>query len=389
MTEPVAIVGAGLSGLYLAWQLQQHDIPYQLFESDQRLGGRILSRSGCDLGPTWYWPDEHRFLAMLIQKLQLETLHQWQKGQLLFQEGPQQLRKFPDPQGYGHARRIRGGAQVLVESLQSRLDASCIHRGHHLAYVSRPESGVELLFEISSGKSGEALNDEKLDGEALDETSINRAPLKEVHASQVVLTLPPRLLAGSLMFTPPLEPALMAVCAQTPTWMAGNAKAVAVYEQPFWHQQGLSGNSFASYPGAVLGEIFDASDSETGLAALGGFITWPPEQRQADRENLQAKVIEQLTQLFGGQAASPAALHIYDWYQQPRTAVKADNERLTTHPQYGHRWLQMDYWHDRLFFSASETDSAFGGYMEGAIRAAQRTFEALLLTRQSQQYQTA
>lgn len=62
-----------------------------------------------------------------------------------------------------------------------------------------------------------------------------------------------------------------------PTWMAGHAKVVAIYERPFWRDSGLSG--FVSSRVGPLQEIHDASP-EAGSGALFGFLGIPVEVRQ-------------------------------------------------------------------------------------------------------------
>jgi monoamine oxidase len=58
---------------------------------------------------------------------------------------------------------------------------------------------------------------------------------------------------------------------------------------------------------------------------------------------------------------------------QPRIAAPPD------HPRYGHPWLQLDQWQDKLYFCGTETAGAEGGYLEGALEASDRVFTALTL----------
>ncbi|XDF79462.1 NAD(P)-binding protein [Aliivibrio fischeri] len=60
MKTDYLIIGAGLSGLYLAYQLEKMGKKYQIIESRQRIGGRILSLDSMDMGPSWFWPQMHR-----------------------------------------------------------------------------------------------------------------------------------------------------------------------------------------------------------------------------------------------------------------------------------------------------------------------------------------
>lgn len=350
---PVAIIGGGLCGIYLACLLQQHGIEYQLFESAERMGGRILTQSGFDLGPTWYWPNQHQTLDQLLGKLNIASLEQWQSGLFLYQTSrdypPQQFR---DPQGYGNARRIKGGTQILIERLLNTLDPATIRTGHHLEQVIQCQNGIELVL-------------------------THLGSLVQLVAAQVVLTLPPRLISQTLQFTPVLDSDFLTVMQATPTWMAGNAKAIFEYARPFWREQGLSGNAMAHYPGALLGEIFDAScDSHF---ALGAFLALPAPLRAQWQDDLEALMLDQLMHLFGPQAAQTKTILYKDWFAEPGLSVEADALALHNHPEYGHPWLQLDHWSDRLFFSGTETAKHSGGYMEGALVAAQRVFNSLIL----------
>ncbi|MFS0906790.1 hypothetical protein AB3N02_27595 [Priestia aryabhattai] len=58
--------------------------------------------------------------------------------------------------------------------------------------------------------------------------------------------------------------------------MAGQAKAVAIYDRPFWRELGLSG--FVSSWVGPLQEIHDASP-DVGSGALFGFLGIPARMR--------------------------------------------------------------------------------------------------------------
>ena len=359
----VAIVGGGLSGLALASRLIEAGwSAIGLFEADARLGGRILSTAAqgedadarFDLGPTWLWPADQVQLGDFVRRHTIQLFPQFQRGNspVLSERGGRPYR-LPDSQAYSGAYRIQGGAIRLIEAQQQTVPDELIYREHRLVAVSKRPEGVQL-------------------------TLLHRGREISVLAKRVVLSLPPRLLQQSVRFEPALDPRFAELLAATPTWMAGHAKAIACYSQPFWREAGLSGNTFAHYPGAILGEIFDACSGAAGSpAALGGFFALPAPLRRRFRDDLPALVIEQLGQLFGEAALHPVAVHIKDWSDEPLTATAADVDIPPSHPQYGHRWLSLDHWEERLWFSGSETDSQFGGYLEGALRAAARVAEEL------------
>ncbi|MYM64900.1 FAD-dependent oxidoreductase [Pseudomaricurvus sp. HS19] len=357
----VAIIGGGLSGLSLAARLREagtHSVG--VFEARSRLGGRILSTPTAesdpdtrfDLGPTWVWPGDQPLLREFIRRYDLQLFPQFQYGRALFQSAVGQVPlRIPDPQAYSGAYRIRGGAQRLIDVLAEQLSPEQVYLEHRLLQVRQQGEGVALSFE---------------------------APGNNVvqQARRVVLCLPPRLLQQQVAFEPALDERLQQMFAATPTWMAGHAKVIVEYERPFWREQGLSGNGYGQYPGAVLGEIFDAcgvgNGTEPGRAALGGFFALPAGVRAQHRARLEEAVISQLQELYGPAAAEPVAIHVMDWFQEPATAVAADADVPSEHPSYGHPWLRLDHWNETLWFGASETDHRFGGYLEGALQAAAR-----------------
>lgn len=366
----VAIIGGGLAGLYLAHLLVEqkgHEWAKQhlrLYEAEQRCGGRILGsaiQSGSyhlDLGPSWLWPDEQPLILNLVSQFGLSLLPQWQEGNALFQTQRGALpQSYRDPQVYTGAYRIEGGTQGLIEALLQTLPESTIQTQHVLQSLQDHDDHIELHFETKS--------------------SGIRSGLESVMAQRVILTLPPRLIAHSIQFEPDLQEPLRHLFESTPTWMAGQAKVIIHYDQPFWREQGFSGAALANYPGAVLAEVFDLCGDDAKPAALGAFMALPPQMRAQWWEDLPALVIEQLIQYFGTQAALPNKLDIKDWFQHSFTAAPADSQPLYEHPQYGHPWLQLDHWNDKLFYCGSETASHAGGYMEGALHSAQRVFTSL------------
>ncbi|MBD9356076.1 flavin monoamine oxidase family protein [Methylomonas albis] len=355
----VAIIGAGLSGLSLAEKLLPHQSNIGVFEGRERCGGRILAASipaqvfAADLGPTWLWPADQPRITTLAQRLGLTLLPQWDRGHSLYQvQADAAPASYIDTQTHAEARRIAGGCQQLINGLLQQIPERALHLGHRLLALSDQGSHIDLTF-------------------ATDNAVITH------QARQVVLAAPPRLLAQSISFEPALAPGLLSLMQETATWMAGHAKAVLVYEEAFWRQQGYSGNVRSPYPSAVLAEVYDACTED--VAALFGFFGLPAEIREQYSDSLPALIIRQMAGLFGPAAANPLSVVIQDWSQEPFTATAEDRLPLFEHPVYGHRALQLDHWQDKLYFSGTETASRAGGYLEGALEAADRVFRALTL----------
>jgi monoamine oxidase len=156
--------------------------------------------------------------------------------------------------------------------------------------------------------------------------------------------------------------------------MAGQAKAVVVYSTPFWREDGLSGDAQSRYGPMV--EIHDASPARGGPYALFGFIGLPPQGRR-DEGRLRKSICAQLERLFGPAAATPLELYVKDWAIDPYTSTELDKAPLYAHPTYRMPPALTDIWGGRLFFAGTEVAPEFGGYLEGALAAAEATLEAL------------
>jgi monoamine oxidase len=76
----------------------------------------------------------------------------------------------------------------------------------------------------------------------------------------------------------------------TSTRMAGHTKAVLVYEQAFWHQQGDYGNAISAYPSAMLAEVYSACSESAETPALFGFFGLTSEIRDQYRDSLPGLV---------------------------------------------------------------------------------------------------
>ena len=200
----------------------------------------------------------------------------------------------------------------------------------------------------------------------------------EINAGRVVLALPPRVAAHSIEFNPGLPEATHRAMSGIATWMAGQAKAVAIYDSPFWREEGLSGDAMSRF--GPLGEVHDASPASGLPGALFGFIGVPPQARM-DEARLKQQVQEQLGRLFGPQAATPRKLVVRDWATEAFTATTADAQPLFAHPHYGLPTAMTGVMQGRVIFAGTEVAREFGGYLEGALEAAESVFNQIKMSR--------
>ncbi len=345
----VAIIGAGLCGLRLADLLRPSGAHIAVFEARARIGGRVLTVDGdLDLGPTWFWPVTQPRITRLVAELGLPSFAQHDDGQVLLLNDPDRApQMMVMPELHGGAQRITGGMTRLTQALAQRLPVGILHLNHQLLAAVRRADHIEL--ELQHGNI--------------------RLTLR---TRQLVLALPPRLIEACIRFTPELPAPLRTALRATPTWMACTEKVAMRYAQPFWRDDGYSGNAFIQYPQAVLYEVFDACDAYTGSAALAGFVDLNPTQRRIFRSGLPLMLRSQFAQLFGPRAEQ-GELHSYDWAEDGLTCSVLDrNEVLTMHPDYGDARLSVPQWDGRLLIGGSESADSGGGYLEGALAAAAR-----------------
>jgi monoamine oxidase len=361
----IAIVGGGLSGLYAAYLLTRRGTAdWVLFEARPTLGGRVLSlpvsvdrRSAAaagmtgaldrfDLGPTWFWPELQPHLNQLIDALAITRFAQHEAGDMMVERSAHE----PAARAHGYVSapasvRLAGGMGALVEAVSNRLDPARVLTGHIVRGVRRGDAHAEIDVE---------------------DTTAGRITWRVDH---VLLALPPRLVMQAIDFSPPLPAALSRQWRATPTWMAGHAKYVAVYDEPFWHDSGLSGEARSAR--GPLVEIHDAS-MPGGSAALFGFVGVPARVRHRVAEDaFRSHCRAQLVRLFGERAARPRAEFFKDWSTDPYTATREDLDA-----QAGHHLdappAAADHgpWRARVTGIASEWSPRFPGYLAGCVDAA-------------------
>lgn len=352
----IAIIGAGLSGLYAAYQLEKAGISYVVLEARAQTGGRILScanepadaaRSAdaegrVDLGATWIWPAFQPLLAALTTELDIALIPQAEEGDMLYERAHHQPpSRHPGYASSPPSMRIAGGMRQLTERLEARIAAEQVVTDARVMRIERTVSEVQV-HTVSSDEHGRMFT-----------------------AQTVLLALPPALAAG-IEYLPTLPAGLAGEWAGTGTWMAPHAKYVAIYEHDFWRQAGLSGEARSSV--GPMAEIHDASVPGR-VHALFGFIGIPARSRwTTSEENLKALCRAQLTRLFGEKASKPVAEYFKDWADDPFTATEKD---LLI--QAGHSvpaaYADRGPWADCLRGIGSEWSAQFPGYLAGAVEA--------------------
>lgn len=330
MKQRVIIIGAGISGLYAAMQLEQQ-FEVTILEARERVGGRAFSINGHDMGPSWIW-SHHKHALNLASLLGLEMFLQYTEGMALYQAADVQLFN-PPPQE--PAARIAGGVGALAEAMKNSLSEVQIKLGEAVVSVSKKDDFLHVTTNST-----------------------------EYEADFVINTLPPRL-AANLAYSPPLSTFQAELLRSIPTWMGYVVKVVITYDKAFWRDAGLSGFAFCN--SRPLSELHDAVTQNE--AALFGFAG----SRYVD-DDFKVKVVEQLTTLFGAKAKEYTKIYVVDWNKEGFTAVAEDLAPLRSHPEYGYNVSAMD---EKLLFSGTESSFSEGGYIEGALSGALQSVEKL------------
>ena len=195
----------------------------------------------------------------------------------------------------------------------------------------------------------------------------------EVRARRAVVAIPPAL-AGRIAYDPPL-PALRDQLTQRMP-MGAVIKCHAVYPEPFWRADGLTGQAGSDTGPAKV--IFDNSPPDGSPGVLLAFLegrfarelgTWAAEDRRA-------AVLATLVRMFGPRAGEPEAFHEQAWAQEEYTRGC-----------YG-AYLPPGVWTSfgralrppigPLHWAGAEYATVWNGYMDGAVRSGEAVAAAIL-----------
>jgi monoamine oxidase len=196
-----------------------------------------------------------------------------------------------------------------------------------------------------------------------------------VWAKNVVVAIPPPL-AGRIAY----EPALPGHRDQLTQRMPQGAvvKCMAIYDEPFWRADGLSGQATSDVGPAKV--IFDNSPPDGSPGVLLGFLEGERARQytRASVEDRRDAVVGTFTRLFGSRAAKPE-----------RYVDKSWAEEEWTRGCYG-CYLPTGGWTSygdaikapigRIHWAGTETASRWMGYIEGAIRSGERVAAEVLST---------
>mgnify|MGYP000035324383 FL=1 len=335
------IIGGGISGCAMARQLSKRQLDFKLIEAQASLGGRIQStEQGFDLGPTWFWPHQSA-VESLLAELNIEFFEQYSQGDYVYQAAPNSPVSRASEQQSMLSYRIKGGMGAIISALKNELPDERILLNVPVTAINKLNN--RWLIQLANG---------------------------DIHSCKKLwLAMPPRKIAPLFLAADSrlLSDALIAHLQAQQTWMSAQAKFVAVYDNAFWRQTGLSGQGFSRVGPMV--EINDASGANSSsAAALFGFIGIPATQRQSiDEQQIINACIAQLGKLFGEAALAPISTHYTDWASNKFISSSADIAEPSQHAHFDKNRFNAELKEMNLGLIGAEFSQNEPGYIAGAI----------------------
>ena len=194
-----------------------------------------------------------------------------------------------------------------------------------------------------------------------------------VSARHAIVAVPPTL-AGRIGYDPPLPGMRDQLTQRMPQGTV--IKTMAVYERPFWREQGYSGQ--AASEGGPARVVFDNSPPDGSPGVLLGFLEGRLARQWGARDAAERRraILAGHARLFGERAARPERFIERIWSEEEWTRG-CYGCLMTTGgwSEYG-RALRRPV--GRVHWAGAETATVWNGYMDGAVQSGERAAAEVL-----------
>lgn len=259
------------------------------------------------------------------------------------EDNPGMLERLVNTAGGAQEKRFRGGSELIPVRLAKQLGRRVVLD----APVQRISQRDELVRVEADGV-----------------TAVGQ---------RVIVAIPPPL-AGRIEYRPKLPARRDQLTQRFP--MGSVTKVVAVYDEPFWRDDGFTGQVVADT--RPIEVTFDNSPPDASPGALMGFIE-ASEARRLDsksRRNRRNAVLENFATFFGRRALNPRRFLEMKWDDE----VWSRGCPVSFTPP----GVLLDYGREirepvgRIHWAGTETSTFWNGYMDGAVRSGERVAQEVL-----------
>ncbi len=247
--------------------------------------------------------------------------------------------------------RFHGGSQRLALLMAEQLGAERLRLGAPVRRIDHGDGGVVVHADGPGGELGTLT----------------------VRARRAIVAIPPTL-AGRIAYDPPLPARRDQLTQRMPQGTV--VKTMAIYERPFWREEGFSGQATSETGPARV--VFDNSPPDGSPGVLLGFLEGRLARQWGARPTAERReaVLAGHARLFGEQAARPERFVERVWAEEEWTRG-CYGCLMTTGgwTEYG-RALRAPI--GSLHWAGAETATVWNGYMDGAVQSGERAAAEVL-----------
>jgi monoamine oxidase len=251
-----------------------------------------------------------------------------------------------DTGGGAQQDRFVGGSQLLCDKMAEEL-------GPDVVALEAPVRRIDVVGDVASVVSDNGT----------------------WRCRRVIVSVPP-MLAGRIDYQPLLPPWRSQLTQRTP--MGSVIKCNAIYDEPFWRAEGLSGQATGDGAGARV--VFDNSPPDGSPGILLGFLEGDEARRlgRAGPDVRRQVVLDSFVRYFGKRAAHPVDFVELDWQAEPWSGgCYGTLFGPNVWTRYGHALREPV---GPIHWAGTETASVWSGYMDGAVSSGQRAAAEVLAT---------